>query len=165
MSRSIEHSSSYPFPVAKVHAALTTEQFWRDRLAEVGGDNATLDQVTVGEGTVSVVMSQAIPAEHLPSIVTKIRPGDLIIKRIETWTTLDGDRASGVFTAEIEGAPAKLEGTQTLTADGSGAKVQVNGEAEVKIPFIGSKVEGAIVDEVLRLLEREQEFTARWLEH
>ena len=163
MSRRIEHSSSYAFPVTQVHAGLFTEQYWRDRLDEVGGPGATLDQVTTGPGTISVAMSQSIPAEHLPSIVSKVRPGDLVIKRTETWGTLDGDHAEGTFTAEVVGAPATISGTQTLKADGSRANVQVEGKAEVRIPLIGGKIENAIADEVLRLIAKEQEFTEQWL--
>lgn len=163
MSRRIEHSSSYAFPVTQVHAGLITEQYWRDRLDEVGGPGATLEQVTTGPGTISVAMSQSIPAEHLPSIVSKVRPGDLVIKRTETWGTLDGDHAEGTFTAEVVGAPATISGTQTLKADGSRANVQVEGKAEVRIPLIGGKIENAIADEVLRLIAKEQEFTEQWL--
>ncbi|MFC9361340.1 DUF2505 domain-containing protein [Rhodococcus sp. NPDC057014] len=163
MSRRIEHSSSYAFPVAQVHAGLITEQYWRDRLDKVGGPGATLEQVTTGPGTISVAMSQSIPAEHLPSIVSKVRPGDLVIKRTETWGTLDGDHAEGTFTAEVVGAPATISGTQTLKEDGSRANVQVEGKAEVRIPLIGGKIENAIADEVLRLIAKEQEFTEQWL--
>ncbi|AWK71488.1 hypothetical protein CBI38_07695 [Rhodococcus oxybenzonivorans] len=163
VSRRIEHSSTYSFPVEQVHAGLTTEQYWRDRIAEVGGPGATLDEVTTGPGTISVSMSQSIPAEHLPSIVAKVRSGDLVIARTETWNALDGGRASGTFTARVTGAPAEISGSQTLTSEGSGTKVQVTGKAEVKIPLIGGKIEGAIGDEVLRLIDKEQEFTQRWL--
>ncbi|WP_070379317.1 DUF2505 domain-containing protein [Rhodococcus sp. WMMA185] len=163
MSRRIVHSSSYSFPAAEVHAALTDEQYWRDRLEQVGGPGAALEQVTTGPGTISVSMSQTIPAEHLPGIVTKIRPGDLLIKRTETWNALVGERAACTFTAEVEGAPATISGTQTMTSIGTGSKVQLDGRAEVKIPLIGGKIEGAIADEVLRLIEKEQEFTHRWL--
>ncbi|SED10349.1 Protein of unknown function [Rhodococcus jostii] len=163
VSRRIEHSSSYAFPVAQVHAGLITEQYWRDRLDRVGGPGATLDEVTTGPGTISVAMSQSIPAEHLPSIVSKVRSGDLVIKRTETWGTLDGDRAEGTFTAEVQGAPATISGTQTLTATGSGSNVQVEGKADVRIPLIGGKIEGAIADEVLRLIAKEQGFTEQWL--
>lgn len=163
VTRRIEHSATYPFSAAQVHAALTSEQYWRDRLAEVGGDGATLDEVTVGDGTIAVRMTQAIPAEHLPGVVTKIRPGDLIIKRSETWAGLSGDDATGTFAAEVQDAPAKINGTQKLSAEATGAKVEVAAEAVVKIPLVGGKIESAIADEVLDLIEREREFTHSWL--
>lgn len=164
VSRRIEHSSTYTFPVPQVHSALTSEQYWRDRIAEVGGDEATLDEITVGDGTIAVRMTQAIPAEHLPGVVTKIRPGDLIIKRSETWAGLNDDQATGTFAAEVEGAPAKISGTQKLSGQDSGAIVEVSAEVAVKIPLFGGKIESVVADEILRLIETEQEFTQSWLE-
>ncbi|NLE78921.1 MAG: DUF2505 domain-containing protein [Rhodococcus sp.] len=163
VTRRIEHSATYPFSAAQVHSALTSEQYWRDRIAEVGGDGATLDEVTVGDGTVAVRMTQAIPAEHLPGVVTKIRPGDLFIKRSETWAGLNGDEATGTFAAEVQDAPAKISGTQKVSAQAEGARVDVSAEAVVKIPLVGGKIESAIAEQVMELIEREREFTQGWL--
>lgn len=108
-------------------------------------------------------MSQMIPAKHLPGIVTKLRPGDLVIKRTEKWDTLEGDRAAGTFTAEVEGAPATISGTQTLTGHDAGSKVQFEADVEVKIPLIGGKIEEIIANQIMHLIEREQGFTEQWL--
>ncbi|MFF0817269.1 DUF2505 domain-containing protein [Rhodococcus sp. NPDC003318] len=163
MARRIPHSTSYPQPVAQVHAALTAERYWRDRIAEVGGSGARIDRLDVGDGTVAVELRQAIPADHLPSIVTKIRPGDLVITRTEDWGRLDGDTATGTFTAHVEGMPGELTGTLTLTADGSGSTVTLDGQVQVGLPLIGGKIESVIADQITELLDHEDEFTARWL--
>ncbi|MFD4368638.1 DUF2505 domain-containing protein [Rhodococcus sp. NPDC058521] len=163
MSRRIDHSSTYPFPADKVHSALTSEQYWRDRVAEVGGDGATIDEITVGDGTIAVRMRQAIAAEHLPSIVTKVRPGDLVIKRSETWAGLNDDTATGTFSASVDGAPAKISGTKRLTGAGADSVVEFEGETTVKIPIVGGKIESAIADQILHLIDKEREFTQSWL--
>ncbi|MGF7119917.1 DUF2505 domain-containing protein [Rhodococcus sp. BE178] len=162
MARHIEHSAQYPQPVATVHAALTDEGYWHARLQQVGGPGAKLDKVTVGDGTIDVAMTQAVPAQHLPSVVTKIRPGDLIITRTESWGALQGDRAVGTFSAEVEGAPGQLRGTMTLTADGSGSLLVMEGEVEVKMPLIGGKIESVIAGQILELLDAEEDFTGQW---
>ncbi|TQF68561.1 DUF2505 domain-containing protein [Rhodococcus spelaei] len=163
MASRIPHSSSYPQAVDQVHRALTSEQYWRDRIAEVGGEGASLGHVTVGKGTVDVEMTQSVPAAHLPAIVTKIRPGDLIITRTETWGPLDGTSAEGTFTARVDGVPATLSGTMSLAADGAGTALTLDGKVEVKLPLIGGKIESVIADQVTELLDNENEFTARWL--
>lgn len=163
MARRILHSCSYPQSVDQVHRALTSEQYWRDRLVEVGGDGATFGHLTAGDGAVDVEVAQAIPAEHLPSIITKVRPGDLVITRTETWGPLDGGRATGTFTARVEGVPAALSGALTLSADGDGSTVGLDGQVEVKLPLIGGKIESVIAEQVTELLENEDVFTATWL--
>ncbi|WP_345350315.1 DUF2505 domain-containing protein [Rhodococcus olei] len=163
MARRIPHSATYPHSVARVHAALTSERYWRDRLAEAGGEHSHVDRIDVGAGTIAVEMTQAIPAEHLPSIVTKIRPGDLTITRTEDWGPLGDDRATGTFTAHVAGMPGDLTGTLTLTAEGTGATVALDGQVQVAIPLIGGKIESVIAEQIDDLLTHEDEFTARWL--
>jgi len=51
----------------------------------VGGTGATLDALTATDGGVEVTLTQVVAAENLPGIVSKIKPGDLAIVRIESW--------------------------------------------------------------------------------
>ena len=163
MATPIDHSAHYEFPAASVHAALVDPEYWRARLAEVGGPGAAIDTVSTGTGTIDLRMTQAIAAEHLPSVVTNIRPGDLVIHRHESWEPLAGDRARGRFSAGVDGMPGKVEGTFTLGPGRTGTIVEIDGEIEVKIPFLGGKIEGLIIDQLVELFDAEQEFTAGWL--
>ncbi|RVW01403.1 DUF2505 domain-containing protein [Rhodococcus xishaensis] len=162
MARRIEHSAHFPHTVATLHAAFIDEHYWRAWLQEVGGPGAKLDKVAVGEGTIDVAMTQSVPAEHLPSMVTKIRPGDLIISRTESWQALQGARAEGTFSAKVDGTPGQLRGTMSLTTDGNGSLLVMEGEVEVKLPVFGSKIESVIAGQVIELLDAEKDFTARW---
>ncbi|WP_062983672.1 DUF2505 domain-containing protein [Nocardia anaemiae] len=158
MATPLAYTARYSHPVAAVRAAFADEQYWKDRIAEVGGENARLDSVTVNGDQVKVEMVQVIAAELLPAAITAVRPGDLIIPRTETWT---GDSAT--FTARVEGAPAEVRGTIELTADGSGSVAQTKGTIEVKIPLFGGKIEAAIAERLTELLTNEEEFTNNWL--
>ncbi len=108
-------------------------------------------------------MSQSIPAEHLPSIVSKVRSGDLVIKRTETW----GHARRRSRRGHVHGRSPGCAGNDLGDPDPDGcrfrSKVQVEGKADVRIPLIGGKIESAIADEVLRLIEKEQGFTQQWL--
>ncbi|MFX0579756.1 DUF2505 domain-containing protein [Nocardia nepalensis] len=158
MATPLAYTARYSHPVAAVRAAFADEQYWKDRVAEVGGENARLDSVTVNGDQVKVEMVQTIPAELLPPAITAVRPGDLIIPRTESWS---GDSAT--FTARVEGAPAEVRGTITLSADGSGSAAQTDGTIEVKIPLFGGKIEAAIAERLTELLASEEEFTNNWL--
>ncbi|MEV6137349.1 DUF2505 domain-containing protein [Nocardia sp. NPDC051990] len=158
MATPLAYTARYSYPVAAVRAAFADVQYWKDRIAEVSGDNARLDSVTVDGDQVKVEMVQVIAAELLPAAITAVRPGDLIIPRAEAWT---GDSAT--FTARVEGAPAEVRGTITLTTDGSGSVVQAKGTIEVKIPLFGGKIEAAIAERLTELLANEEEFTNNWL--
>ncbi|MGB3772609.1 MAG: DUF2505 domain-containing protein [Rhodococcus sp. (in: high G+C Gram-positive bacteria)] len=167
MPRRFDHSVPSALSAAKVHTALTTEKYWQDRIEAVGGPKAELTDVTVSGDTadtrtVSVSMTQAVAEEFLPSAITAIRPGDLIIHRTESWGSLDAQGASGTFEAKVEGAPATITGTLTLRSEGSGSTLVAAGQAEVKVPIFGGKIEQAVIEQVLALITAEQEFTSTW---
>ncbi|MEU0875681.1 DUF2505 domain-containing protein [Nocardia brasiliensis] len=159
MATPLAYTARYSHPAAAVRAAFANDQYWKDRVAEVGGPNARLDSVTVDGDQIRIHLVQAIAAELLPAAITAVRPGDLIIPRVETWT---GDNAT--FQATVEGAPAEVRGTITLTDDGAGSTAAANGTIEVKIPLFGGKIENAIAEHLTEVLKNEEEFTNTWLE-
>ncbi|MFI9510688.1 DUF2505 domain-containing protein [Nocardia sp. NPDC052566] len=158
MATPLAFTARHPHSVDAVRAAYANEQYWKDRIAEVGGPNARLDSLTIDGDHIRVEMVQAIAAELLPAAVTAVRPGDLIIPRVETW---NGD--TGTFEARVEGAPAEVRGTTVLSADGAGAVETVTGSIEVKVPLFGGKIEAAIQEQLVQLLANEEEFTNTWI--
>ncbi|MBD0324259.1 MAG: DUF2505 domain-containing protein [Aldersonia sp.] len=164
MATPIVHSASYPAPVERVHAAFASEQYWDDRIEQIGGPAGRIDAFTDAEGTVTVQMVQTVAEENLPSLITKIRHGDLEIHRTQIWGPLDssGQRATGSFSASIPGTPAHISGTVTLAASGTGSTLTVDGEVGVRIPLVGKKVEQIAADQLTRLLNKEDEFTVAW---
>ena len=163
MSRRIEHSASYSVAAARVHGALAERSYWQARIEEVGGPGAALNGFTEAGGDVRVDLTQAIPEEHLPSIVAKVKSGDLIISRTETWGSLDSGTATGSFSAVVAGTPIKLRGAHTLRGHSTSCSIRTTGEVQVSVPLIGGKLERIIADNITRLLALEQDFTEQWL--
>ncbi|WP_306363139.1 DUF2505 domain-containing protein [Nocardia sp. CC227C] len=143
---------------ASVRAAFANEQYWKDRVEQVGGDNARIESIVIDGERVHVELIQTIPAADLPAQITAIKPDGLVIPRTEIW-----NGSSGTFTARVDGAPAEVNGTLTLSADGTGSTYVVDGNIEVKIPLFGRKIEAAIQENLSDLLVREAEFTDNWL--
>jgi hypothetical protein len=77
------------------------------------------------------------------------------------WTK--GEAAEGAFTAVVSGAPAKVKGSQRLIPTSTGCEISFDGSVEVSIPFIGGKVEKAIAENVVQLIEAEHEYTTEWI--
>ncbi len=164
MPRPIAHSASVPASVDKVHAALVSEQYWKDRIDGIGGPGAQLVSVTAVNGTISVVMTQSIPEDELPAAVTAFKKGPLVIERTESWGPLGGNRAEGKFGATVEGAPASISGTTLLEGDSTSSTTSLSGTTEVKIPIFGSKIESMISEQVLALIDNEHDFTGEWID-
>ncbi|MVU83592.1 DUF2505 family protein [Nocardia sp. ET3-3] len=145
-------------PMAAVRAAFADEQYWKDRIEAVGGPNARIENLAINGDQVRVDMVQTIPAEELPAQITAIKPNGLIIPRTEIW-----HGSGGTVEAHVDGAPANVNGTLTVTDDGTGSTFVVDASIDVKIPLFGKKIEAAIQEHLSALLEREAEFTDNWL--
>lgn len=163
MSRRIEHSASYSGTPVAVHGAFVDPDYWQARVSAVGGPGARLEGIDVANGGVEVRLMQAIAEEHLPSIVKRVKSGDLLVERTEIWGALDSDTAAGSFTAAVTGTPIRMRGTHTLSGDGTTCTVRTTGVAQVAVPLIGGKIEQIIADNLTALLGLEQHFTEQWL--
>ncbi|WP_328388849.1 DUF2505 domain-containing protein [Nocardia sp. NBC_00416] len=158
MATALAYTAHYSHPVAEVRAAFCTEQYWKDRIAAVGGPSAQFVSLDVDGEQVRIEVVQSIPADLLPPAITAVRPGDLIIPRTEVWTGI-----AGSFEARVEGAPAEVRGTITVTDEPDGAVAEISGTIEVKVPLFGRKIEEAIGERLTELLAEETEFTNSWI--
>ncbi|MEJ9080488.1 DUF2505 domain-containing protein [Gordonia malaquae] len=156
MASNFEHSVSYPFSVAELWSLLSSEQYWRDLLKATNADHGVLESFTVDGDSVTVVTKQGIAAANLPKAVTAVRPGDLEIPRTCVFTR-NGDTITGRMDASVTGAPAKIFGDITIAGDQAVAKYA--GSVDVPIPFVGGKIERAVAEQVVILLDAERDAT------
>jgi hypothetical protein len=163
MATRLTRSLDYAVTPAALHRALLTESYWHARVAEVGGEGARIESLQLGDGGVRVHVVHEIGADKLPPVVTAIRPGPMHIQRVEQWGPFNGSGCDGSFTADIDGAPAKMSGTTRLTPEGDGARITADGSATVSIPFVASKVENLVIENLQELMERERDFTVDWV--
>ena len=123
--------------------------------------HATRWDVTVdgsGAGR-TVVIDQTQPARSIPSFARKVVGDEIRIVQTETWT----GTAAGTLVLAIPGKPGGFEGRIVLGPNGAGTRETVTGEARVKIPLIGGKLE-SLVEELLRAALRTEERVGReWL--
>ncbi|MFW0794106.1 DUF2505 domain-containing protein [Gordonia sp. CPCC 205515] len=159
MATSMTHSVSYPFSAQRLWEIISTDEYWRDLLESINSSHGKLESFESSGETVTVVMRQGVPEDRLPSAVTKIRPGDLHIPRQSTFTH-DGNAIRGTIEASVEGAPAKIHGT--VVTSGDPATTTYEAEVTVSVPFVGGKIEKAVIEQLIDLLDREAEQTVTW---
>lgn len=154
----------YPAPASEVYALFSDRSYLQARLAANGGlDPQVMSLDVTAEGGVVLVTRQGIPASALPAAVTSFINGDLSTQRTESWRpAADGYTADLKVT--IHGAPASMAGSMTLSDDPAGGSIlTVDADATVPIPLFGGKVEKVVVEQVGRLLAREEAFTREQL--
>ncbi|HSK59429.1 MAG TPA: DUF2505 domain-containing protein [Actinomycetospora sp.] len=163
MPSRITHRATWDAPARDVYAELVDADHLRARLQELGGNDPALVEHTVDASGARVKLRQAVPAEFLPSVIRRFTGGDLVLDRVETWRPRDGGGYEGTVEVTVRGLPGSLSGTQRLTDSGGGSVTEVDGQASVNVPMVGSRVEGVVVEQVDALLDAEDEFTRRRL--
>ncbi|MEU0496679.1 DUF2505 domain-containing protein [Mycobacterium sp. NPDC006124] len=164
MPRSFDMAADYDGTVDQIHQAFGNERYWRERLAESGADDATLDSIeSDADGGVDVVTTQTMRADRLPAVVGQFHHGDLHFVREEAWTPVRDGRATATVRGSIPGAPATLSGTAVLFATDSGSRLEFRATVEVRIPLVGGKVENFVGSQLVGLLTAEQNFTTAWI--
>lgn len=148
----------YPAAPERIREVLTDREYLQAKLQAVGGPRAELVSWQQDASGVTIVLHQAVPEDAMPSFLFSILPGDLTIRRTETWSGCDGS-----VHAVVDGAPGTITGVMRLETDPDGCVLGAQLTAEVPLPLIGGKVEKLITDSVGTLMETEYQFTLNWL--
>ena len=162
MGSRIEHRAEFSADVAAAYAAVAGEDALRARLEQLGGDNAALLSYNRTADGLEFELRQGISADKLPGAVRTLHKGDLIVHRTQIWRP-EGAGYAGAGTVEVGGVPGEIVARTALTGEGGKSTLRTTGEVTVRIPLFGAKLESVISEQVTKLLEREAEFTAKWL--
>jgi hypothetical protein len=162
MGSRIEHRAAFSQDVAAVLAASSDEVALRARLEELGGESAALLEHSVTPDGVRFKIRQGITADRLPQAVRTMHKGDLIVEREQTFTRA-GDGYTGAAKASVNGLPAEITAQTELKREGGQTVLRTSGEVKVRIPLLGAKLENLIAEQITKLLDREAEFTSKWL--
>jgi hypothetical protein len=156
-------ATDYPAGVEQVYRALSDERYWQARLADSGADEATLERLVVSDDGIDVVTTQVLASHRLPGLVSQFHRGDLVIRREETWTPLNGTRAVADIVGSIAAAPVSLSGSAELSPERDKARMAFHATVEVRVPLVGRKLETFIGNQLVDLLTGEQRFTTGWI--
>ncbi|MBW0115196.1 DUF2505 domain-containing protein [Pseudonocardia abyssalis] len=163
MSRQIDYRSSSQHSADDVAAVMLDEEYLRARLVQLGGPGAKVlaHEPTADGGRYTI--RHGVDQAALPSIVSSLVSGNLVIQRTESLRREAPGRWAGDVDVQIPGTPASAVGSLALHDAGTGSELLVRADVTVKIPFLGGKIEAVIVDQVQQLLAAETAFTLEWL--
>ena len=164
MPSSFELSLDAPVSVDEILSAFGNTDYWEARLAAFGRGTATLDALTVdGDGAVSAALTVNLFRDRLPSIVTRLRGGELTIGRTERWDRTADGRARGEISVAVPGAPVTAGGEVWLVPGPRGSQVDFVTTIEIDIPLLGGQIERVIGGMVRKDIVAVQHFTNEWI--
>lgn len=159
MASNFEYSVSYPFGVAELWQLISSEQYWQALIERTNSELGSVESFELDGNKVTVTTKQGVAVAELPSVVTAVHPGGIEIPRTIDFV-LVGDQIIGQMSASVSGAPAKIHGDVSVV--GNPATAVYEGNCAVTIPFVGSKIEGAVIDQLRHLLDAERDATVEY---
>ena len=148
--------------VETVFALMTDAEFLVRKYADQGATDIQVDS-DHREGGPTIVSRRKVTID-LPGFAKKVMQPTNTVVQTDEWApgTADGKRVCN-YRVEVQGVPSRIDGTVTLSPEGSGTRQDVVAEVKVSIPLLGGKLEKFAVDNGVRSLEQEAVFTAKEL--
>lgn len=150
----LTHSVRYDAAPADVYAMLMDPAF-REKAARSQGLLALA--VTIEGDSVRLDMEQ--PTTDLPGFARKIVGESSKVVQAESWRGSD----TADFSITMPPLPGGVTGTRVLRSDGDGTLDTFDGEAQIKIPLVGGKLEKLIGSKVKDGWDNEHGVGTAWL--
>lgn len=154
----IRHQLVYEAPPAEVFA-MRADPAFREAVCQAldtVSQDVTVEETDAGL-TVRVDMLQH--THGVPSFARKIVGETTRVVQTERWAT---DSAADLE-VQIPGKPGHIRGRLTLSAEGTASVYTFEGEATIRIPLVGGKLEGLIEELFVEGMDTEQRVGAAWL--
>lgn len=147
----------YAAPIETVRAMVFDPKF-REASAHAMNVVSVDVDVTDVAGQISVVVDQVQRTDDVPAIAKKFIGETTRAIQKEVW---DGDQAQ--FKIETPGAPTDIKGVLSLSEVAAGTCEKLDLDVKVKVPLIGSKLEGLLVEQLHKAIDVEEATGKAWL--
>ena len=163
MSRQFDYRAMPPQPAAAVFAAMVDADCLRARLAALGGRNAALLEHEADADGARFRVRHGLDPSDMPQAVRSFLPSDFVIHRLETWRRSADGHYTGMADVDVPGTPASASGQMGLRDAGTGSELRIRTDVTVRVPLFGSRIEGSVGEQILKLLDAETAFTLDWM--
>ena len=149
--------------VDQVFALVTDPKFLERKFASGGAKDISVDHETTADGKTRLTIRRHVTVD-LPGFAKKfIQPTNALLQT-ETWEpAAAGEPRTCHYRVDVQGVPSHIDGTVTLTPDGTGTRQDIEAKVKVSIPLVGGKLEKLAVDSGEKLLADEADFTNKEL--
>lgn len=163
MATRFSHSARIVGTLDSIYSTFGEEGFWVDRIRTVGTSRDSLDDLVVGDESISVTVTQFVPDSDIPDFARKVLPGELSLVRQVAYHRHADERLSGTSLAEAVGGLGKITGEGETVPEGGEAVESLEGRVKVSVPLLGSRLEKLVVEHITDLLVAEHDHLNRWL--
>jgi len=137
---------TYEQDADSLYALVTDPEMVRERSIAMGERDIQLTKD--GETLTNV---RTVDAD-VPGFAAKVLRPTSTVREVKRWNAL---AKTGELTVEMQGAPARLEGTLRIVPNGSGCDYIIDYAAKVRVPLIGGKIAAFIENATKKSLDEE----------
>ncbi|HEY8790108.1 MAG TPA: DUF2505 domain-containing protein [Actinopolymorphaceae bacterium] len=163
----LHREMSYPAPLDRVVAMMIDPEFQRQRCESQHALDHTVrvepEGATYATPRLTVTTRRRLPTDQIPDFVRKFVGATIQLEEIITWLPGDAGSRTAEVRLSVAGAPVTMSGRYTFTADGAGTREVADGTVKASIPFLGGKVEEAVLPVILAGLAAEEKLGAAYL--
>jgi hypothetical protein len=156
------HEHDYEVSPSELFATLSDEKYLLARHERFGGvGTPTSEQV---DDSVVITTVRQLPMDKIPGAVKGL-VGDGKITQVDTWSGIADDAGDlrGTWRADLGTSPAIIGGDYRIDPIDGGCRYVCSVNVKVKVPLIGGKIEEQVRGYLDKLITKEQEFLADWL--
>ncbi|MBY6350929.1 DUF2505 domain-containing protein [Rhodococcoides corynebacterioides] len=164
MTLSIDQCTEYPCSAELLHATLTDETYWSDRVRDIGSGSRVVRHEVTADLTTSEV-DQTLDPDAMPKGVRRLVGSTMSARCTERWRPIRPDgSAVGDYRLVTAGVPVVMAGDLALEPRGEHSCALIfRGTVEATMPVVGPVLEKMMAGDVDRGFLAEREFTMRWL--
>ncbi|MFW0872824.1 DUF2505 domain-containing protein [Rhodococcoides corynebacterioides] len=164
MTLSIDQCTEYPCSAELLHATLTDETYWSDRVRDIGSGSRVVRHEVTADLTTSEV-DQTLDPDAMPKGVRRLVGSTMSARCTERWRPIRPDgSAVGDYRLVTAGVPVVMAGDLALEPRGEHSCALIfRGTVEATMPVVGPVLEKMMAGDVDRGFSAEREFTMRWL--
>jgi len=163
----LHREMSYPAPLHRVVDMMLDPEFQRQRCESQHALDHTItvepEGATSATPRVTVTTRRRLPTDQIPEFVRKFVGATIQLEEIATWLPGDAHGRTAEVRLSVAGAPVTMSGRYTFTADGTGTREVAVGTLKASIPFLGGKVEEAVLPVILTGLAADEKLGAAYL--
>jgi uncharacterized protein YndB with AHSA1/START domain len=155
----IRHELSYDASPDEVYAMVCDPAFREEVCAAMHVVHHDISVEPTGAEGVRVRIDMAQSTQGLPAFARKVVGEETRVVQTETWES----PTAADLEVTIPGKPGHIRGRITLRAEGRGTVESFDGEATIRVPLVGGRLEGLIETLFTAGMDTEQEVGERWL--
>ena len=156
----------YPVGPSELFGVMLDPVYLQARQDRFGGVGTP--EVKRSDDSIEVTVIRQLPLDKVPGAFRGF-VGDGRIVQVDTWHVPAGDvddtkplRAD--WRAKLGTAPARMGGHHEIVGSDAGARYTIDVDVSINVPFVGGKIESQVRGYLEKLISRELDFLAKWID-